>query len=292
MRGVTWRAVPAKVKTGICEMKILGSEVLWSIFVTLVQDGLATNAWCNMEICSGKGQKRDVWDEDLTVWGFVVHPWEVVSRWVGKNAWCNMESRSGKIQKRDVGSCYLIVLWCFMPIWHLWCQQVFDTMWERKLGWKMLEEKAVIEHSPVSARIWGFNLLNPMLSTDVFISCAIVFWFSTCPRDTGFRFKLLYLDLSFSEIGVRSAVHLVPYCYLLHLGSAGFYSRFWAESLELHPKLNAQRGCLEYPKSLGFFLNLFGTSFFWDSKGIWSFLTYPKPQGFLFLVEHMLLGYL
>jgi hypothetical protein len=41
MRGVTWRAVPAKVKTGICEMKILGSDVLWRIFVTLVQDGLA-----------------------------------------------------------------------------------------------------------------------------------------------------------------------------------------------------------------------------------------------------------
>ena len=41
MRGVTWRAVPAKVKTGICEMKILGSEVLWSIFEMLVQDGLA-----------------------------------------------------------------------------------------------------------------------------------------------------------------------------------------------------------------------------------------------------------
>ena len=41
MRGVTWKAVPAKVKTGICEMKILGSQVLWSIFGTLVQDGLA-----------------------------------------------------------------------------------------------------------------------------------------------------------------------------------------------------------------------------------------------------------
>ena len=29
MRGVTWRAVPAESKTGMCEMKILGSEVLW-----------------------------------------------------------------------------------------------------------------------------------------------------------------------------------------------------------------------------------------------------------------------
>ena len=42
MRGVTWRAVPAKFKTGMCEIKILeikilGSEVLWCIFATLVQ---------------------------------------------------------------------------------------------------------------------------------------------------------------------------------------------------------------------------------------------------------------
>ena len=26
MRGVTWRAVPAKFKTGMCEMNMLGSE--------------------------------------------------------------------------------------------------------------------------------------------------------------------------------------------------------------------------------------------------------------------------
>ena len=41
VRGVTWRAAPAKFKRGMCEMKILGSEVLWCIFGTLVQDGLA-----------------------------------------------------------------------------------------------------------------------------------------------------------------------------------------------------------------------------------------------------------
>ena len=34
---VTWRAVLAKFKTGMCEMKILGSEVLWCVFATLVQ---------------------------------------------------------------------------------------------------------------------------------------------------------------------------------------------------------------------------------------------------------------
>ena len=37
MCGVTWRAGPEKLKTGICEMKILGSEVLWLFFPTLAQ---------------------------------------------------------------------------------------------------------------------------------------------------------------------------------------------------------------------------------------------------------------
>ena len=41
MRGVIWRASPEKFKKGMCEMKILGSEVLWCVFGTLVQDGLA-----------------------------------------------------------------------------------------------------------------------------------------------------------------------------------------------------------------------------------------------------------
>ena len=33
MWGIIWRAAPAKFKTGMCEMKILGSEaeVLWSV---------------------------------------------------------------------------------------------------------------------------------------------------------------------------------------------------------------------------------------------------------------------
>ena len=41
MCGVIWRAAPAKFKRGMCEMKILGSEVLWCVFGALVQDGLA-----------------------------------------------------------------------------------------------------------------------------------------------------------------------------------------------------------------------------------------------------------
>ena len=32
MRGVIWRAAPAKFKRGMCEMKFLGSEILWYVF--------------------------------------------------------------------------------------------------------------------------------------------------------------------------------------------------------------------------------------------------------------------
>ena len=37
MRGVIWKAVLAKFNTGMCEIKILWSEVLWCVFATLVQ---------------------------------------------------------------------------------------------------------------------------------------------------------------------------------------------------------------------------------------------------------------
>ena len=59
-RGVTWRAVPAKVKTGMCEMKILRSEFLWRVIWDVGLGRVGTNAWCNMESCSGKGQNGDM----------------------------------------------------------------------------------------------------------------------------------------------------------------------------------------------------------------------------------------
>ena len=59
MRGVTWQAVPAKFKTGMCEMKKFGSEVC-SVFWDVGSGRVGTHAWCNMESCSGKVQKRDV----------------------------------------------------------------------------------------------------------------------------------------------------------------------------------------------------------------------------------------
>ena len=31
MWGIIWRFVPAKFKTGMCEMKILGSDILWYV---------------------------------------------------------------------------------------------------------------------------------------------------------------------------------------------------------------------------------------------------------------------
>jgi len=49
MRGVIRRAAPAKLKRGMCEMKILGSEVLWCVFLN-VGSGLAHMRGV---ICSG-----------------------------------------------------------------------------------------------------------------------------------------------------------------------------------------------------------------------------------------------
>ena len=59
MRGVIWGAAPAKFKRGMCEMKILGSEVLWCVFATLVQ-GWHTCVVSSVPSCSGKVRNRDV----------------------------------------------------------------------------------------------------------------------------------------------------------------------------------------------------------------------------------------
>ena len=56
MWGIIWRSVPAKFKTGMCEMKILGSEVLWCV----LGHWFTTHVGYNMEICSGKVQNRDL----------------------------------------------------------------------------------------------------------------------------------------------------------------------------------------------------------------------------------------
>ena len=44
----------AKLKTGMCEMKILGSEVLWCIFGAFVQDGLAPMRGVTWRTCPAK----------------------------------------------------------------------------------------------------------------------------------------------------------------------------------------------------------------------------------------------
>ena len=146
MRGVTWRAVPAKFKTGMCEMKILR---VWGFVVCLWNVGsgwVGTHAWCNMESCSGKVQNRDVWDENFRIWSFVVCLWNVGSGWVGSHAWCNMESCSGKVQNRDVWDENLRV-WGFVGIFerfvgtHAWCNMESCSgkvqkrdVWDENLG--------------------------------------------------------------------------------------------------------------------------------------------------------------
>ena len=49
-----WGVGSAKFKTGMCEMKILGSEVLWCIFGELVQDGLAPICGVRWRTCAAK----------------------------------------------------------------------------------------------------------------------------------------------------------------------------------------------------------------------------------------------
>ena len=140
MRGVTWRAVPAKFKTGMFEMNIIGSEICGVSFWN-VGSGLAHMHGVIWKAAPAKF-KRDVRDENLGL-RFVVYLWNVGSGWVGTHAWCNlfrvvpakfktgmcempfsdlkfvvclgtlvqdglahmrcdMESCSGKVQKRDV----------------------------------------------------------------------------------------------------------------------------------------------------------------------------------------------
>ena len=59
MRGVTWRAVPAKFKTGMGEMNIFGSEVC-SVSWDVGSGWVGSHAWCHMESCSGQVQNRCV----------------------------------------------------------------------------------------------------------------------------------------------------------------------------------------------------------------------------------------
>ena len=57
MRGVRWRTCPALFKTGMCEMKILGSEVscfFQCIFVMLVQDKSAPMRSVKWRTCQAK----------------------------------------------------------------------------------------------------------------------------------------------------------------------------------------------------------------------------------------------
>ena len=60
MRGVIcFRVVPAKFKTGMCEMKVFGSEVC-SVSWEVGSGWVGTHAWCNMGSCCGKVRNRCV----------------------------------------------------------------------------------------------------------------------------------------------------------------------------------------------------------------------------------------
>ena len=94
LRGVIcFRVVPAKFKIGMCEMKIFGSEVC-SVSWEVGSGWVGTHAWCNMESCPGKVQKRCVrcksWG--LRFCGVSLEPWFRV----GTHARCNLFRQSSE----------------------------------------------------------------------------------------------------------------------------------------------------------------------------------------------------
>ena len=102
MRGVIRRAAPAKLKRGMWEMKILGSEVLWCVFLNVGSGWVGTHAWCNLFRVVPAKFKTGMCE--MKIFGSKVCSvsWDVGSGWVGSHAWCNMESCSGKVQNRCV----------------------------------------------------------------------------------------------------------------------------------------------------------------------------------------------
>ena len=62
MRGVIWRAAPAKFKTGMCEMKLFGLKFVVCLG-TLVQDGLAHMRGVIWRAVPAKFKTEAGWDE-------------------------------------------------------------------------------------------------------------------------------------------------------------------------------------------------------------------------------------
>ena len=89
MRGERWRTCPALFKTGMCEMKILGSEVSWCIFVMLVQDGLAPMRGVKWRTCQAKFKtgmcEMKILGSEVSCF-FYMYFCDVGSGWVGTNA--------------------------------------------------------------------------------------------------------------------------------------------------------------------------------------------------------------
>ena len=80
MWGIIWRSAPAKFKTGMCEMKILGLR-------------FCGVSW---DIGSRLAHMRGI------VWRAAPESWDIGSGWVGTHVGYNMEICSGKVQNRDV----------------------------------------------------------------------------------------------------------------------------------------------------------------------------------------------
>ena len=100
MRGVTWRAVRAEFKTGMCEMKSWGLRFcvffLGHWFDRFAEVRAVTWRAVPAEFKTGMCEMKS---RSEVLWGF---SWDIGSRQMWGNARCNLESCSGRVQNRDV----------------------------------------------------------------------------------------------------------------------------------------------------------------------------------------------
>ena len=138
MRGVTWRAAPAKFKRGMCEMKILGSEVLWCIFGTLVQDGLAQMRGVTGRAVPAKFKTRMC---EMKIWGSEVL-WCIFGTLV-QDGLAHMRSVTwraflAKFKNTDVRDEIFVLRFCGVSLGH-WFRMGWRKM--RGMRWRVVPAK-------------------------------------------------------------------------------------------------------------------------------------------------------
>ena len=97
---MTWRAVPAEFKTGMCETKSRGLRFCGGFLGTLVR------RFAEMHAVTWKAVPAEFKTGmcEMKSWGlrFCGFSWDIGLGQICRNARCNLESCSGRVQNRDV----------------------------------------------------------------------------------------------------------------------------------------------------------------------------------------------